>query len=63
MTNLMFGGYQRYVYIFAMTFFDIKVYIFPVKWCKISIEVGFIDLKTRALRAIIFLARRVAVAY
>ena len=63
MTNLMFGGYQRYVYIFAMTSFDIKVYIFPVKWCKISIEVGFIDLKTRALRAIIFLARRVAVAY
>lgn len=64
MTNLMLGGCQRHVYIFAMTIFDIKVYIFPVKWCKISIEVGFIDLKkTRALRAIIFLARRVAVAY
>lgn len=45
MTNLMFGGCQRHVYIFAMTIFDIKVYIFPVKWCKISIEVGFIDLK------------------
>lgn len=63
MTNLMVGACQRHVYIFAMTIFDIKVYIFPVKWCKISIEVGFIDLKTRALRAIIFLARHVAVAY
>ena len=63
MTNLMVGACQRHVYIFAMTIFDIKVYIFPVKWCKISIEVGFIDLITRALRAIIFLARRVAVAY
>ena len=48
MTNLMLGGCQRHVYIFAMTIFDIKVYIFPVKWCKISIEVGFIDLKKRA---------------
>ena len=45
MTNLMLGGCQRHVYIFAMTIFDIKVYIFPVKWFKISIEVGFIDLK------------------
>lgn len=45
MTNLMLGGCQRHVYIFAMTIFDIKVYIFLVKWCKISIEVGFIDLK------------------
>ena len=63
MTNLILGACQRHIYIFAMTIFDIKVYIFPVKWGKISIEVGFIDLKTRALRAIIFLARRVAVAY
>mgnify|MGYP006928623644 CR=1 FL=1 len=63
MTKLNTRTCQRYVYIFAMTIFDIKVYIFPVKWCKISIEVGFIDLKTRALRAIIFLARRIAVAY